>query len=115
MLVLPWPAQLPLYAPYVSRCDTLAPVEGPYDFRRLSASVEDRTHHNADDAQSMFDDATILPYVNDLVRGNLCAFIAGDEHDVDQVEVAVKSVLQFLPGMRVAVAADAAGFDEYQR
>lgn len=68
-----------------------------------------------DDAQSMFDDATISPYVNDLVRGNLCAFIAGDVDEVDQVKVAVMSVLEFVPGMRVAVAAESEGFHSYQR
>lgn len=69
----------------------------------------------AKDAQSMFAEATVLPYVNDLVRGNLCAFVSGHLDEVDQVEVAVMSVLQFLPGMRVAVAADSAGFDAYDR
>ena len=63
----------------------------------------------------MFADATVLPYVNDLVRGNLCAFIAGGVNEVDQVEVAVMSVLEFLPGMTVAVAADNAAFHTYQR
>eukprot|EP00904_Undaria_pinnatifida_P010718 jgi/Undpi1/6777/HiC_scaffold_21.g09255.m2 len=67
------------------------------------------------DAQSMFAEAAALPYVNDLVRGNLCAFFAGEVNEVERVEVAVMSVLQFLPGMTVAVAADTEGFDAYER
>ena len=63
----------------------------------------------------MFAEATVLPYVNDLVRGDLCAFIVGDENEVDQVEMAVTSVLHFIPGMTVAVATDNAGFHAYQR
>ena len=94
----------------------------PPDSRRLSSVAIDSAWNrvtaaavDADDANSLFNDATILPYVNDLVRGNLCAFFAGDQNEVDQVEVAVRSVLQFVPGMRVAVAADDAGFHSYQR
>ena len=41
--------------------------------------------------------------------------MAGSLDEVDQVEVAVMSVLQFLPGMRVAVAADNTAFDSYNR
>lgn len=110
-----------LYAALRLRCETLEPVEVYLsDSRRLSAGVDNSRHMlssaapEVDDAQSMFADATILPYVNDLVRGNMCAFIAGDVNEVDQVEVAVKSVLQFLPGMTVAVAADSARFHAYQ-
>lgn len=99
-----------LYGPFLQRCDTVMPVSyvfTPTSSRRLATSVED--------AQSIFADATVLPYVNDLVRGNLCAFIAGEANEVNGVEVAVKSVLQFFPGMTVAVAADNAGFHAYQR
>ena len=103
--------QSSLYGPFLQRCDTLEPVDiyalAPSSSRRLATSVED--------AQSIFADATVLPYVNDLVRGNLCAFIAGEANEVNGVEVAVKSVLQFFPGMTVAVAADYAGFHAYQR
>lgn len=95
------------------RCDTGLPVEGGV-YRRLTATTVSEGE-NASDALSMFSEASVLPYVNDLVRGNLCAFIAGSLDEVDEVEVAVMSVLQFLPGMRVAVAADNAAFDSYDR
>lgn len=97
----------------------MLPVEVDDIYRRLSAVVADSPKlmvgSEMDDAQSMFADATILPYVNDLVRGNLCAFIGGDVNEVEKVEVAVMSVLQFLPGMTVAVATDSTGFHAYQR
>lgn len=90
--------------------------------RRLAASTKESDSlglplavAEIEDAQSMFADATVLPYTNDLVRGNLCAFVAGHLDEVDQVEVAVMSFLQFLPGMTVAVAADNEGFDAYGR
>ena len=100
----------------------MEPAQDAYSVRRLSTAIDDSPQHKlsafadaVDDVQSMFDAATILPYMDDLVRGNICAFIAGDVEEVDQVEVAVMSVLQFLPGMRVAVATDNAGFHAYQR
>ena len=90
--------------------------------RRLARSVKHRNSRGlplvveeVKDAQSMFSDSTAIPYVNELVRGNMCAFVAGHLNEVDHVEVAVMSVLQFLPGMTVAVAADNEGFDAYQR
>lgn len=95
------------------RCETGLPVQGGV-YRRLAATTFPGGE-GASDALSMFSEATVLPYVNDLVRGNLCAFMAGSLDEVDRVEVAVMSVLQFLPGMRVAVAADDAAFDAYDR
>ena len=102
--------QSSLHGPFLQRCATLEPVDTyvtTTTSRRLATSVGN--------AQSMFAEATVLPYVNDLVRGNLCAFIAGDANEVDQVEMAVTSVLHFIPGMTVAVATDNAGFHAYQR
>lgn len=101
------------FFPCCFRCDTVLPVQGGV-YRRLSATTVSQGER-ASDALSMFAEATVLPYVKDLVRGNLCAFIAGSLDEIDQVEVAVMSVLQFLPGMTVAVAADNAAFDAYDR
>lgn len=68
-----------------------------------------------DDDVSFFVEAAKRPFVGDIARGNICAFIAGNADTVDQLEVTVTSILQFVPGMRVAVAVEAESLETYRR
>lgn len=47
-------------------------------------------------------------------REHLCAFIPGYPHQRRYVEVTVKSVLLFMPGVRIAIAVEASELEEYQ-
>ncbi|CAM9459802.1 unnamed protein product [Scytosiphon promiscuus] len=69
----------------------------------------------ADQTLAFFDEAAGRPYTQDLARGNLCGFVAGRAGDAEMWEVTVKSILEFVPGMRVAVAAEVEGLAEYER
>ncbi|CAM9164100.1 unnamed protein product [Ectocarpus sp. 6 AP-2014] len=55
------------------------------------------------------------PFAEDVERHRVCAFVAGTASQVDQIEVTVSSVLEFVPGMRVVVAAEADAVDVYER
>ena len=45
------------------------------------------------------------PYIKDVVRGQLCAFMIGYAPFVLETRVAVESIVHFMPGMRIAIAA----------
>ncbi|CAN0126388.1 unnamed protein product [Ectocarpus sp. 12 AP-2014] len=64
---------------------------------------------------SFFEEAAERPFFQDLKRGNLCAFVGGRVGEEAMWEVTVKSILQFMPGLRVAIAAGAKGLDAYER
>ncbi|CAM9319802.1 unnamed protein product [Ectocarpus sp. 12 AP-2014] len=68
-----------------------------------------------EDVISFFEEAAERPYSQDLKRRNLCAFVSGRVGEETMWEVTVKSILQFMPGMRVAIAAEAEGLDAYER
>ena len=55
------------------------------------------------------------PFSGTLVRSNLCAFVAGRQDDLGHLEVTVRSIVQFVPGMRVVVAAADDCLDVYER
>ncbi|CAM9613973.1 unnamed protein product [Ectocarpus fasciculatus] len=63
----------------------------------------------------VFEEAAERPFFQDVKRGNLCAFVGGRVGEEDMWEVTVKSIVQFMPGMRVAIAAGAGGLDAYER
>lgn len=69
----------------------------------------------ADPTWTFFREAAERPFVGDVTRGNTCGFIAGRADEAEMWEVTAKSILEFLPGMRVAVAAEAEGLAEYER
>lgn len=99
------------------RCDTLEPVE-VYTRRRLKTTDEGvvaASSVSGENAPAFFSQAAQRPYTDELVRDNLCAFVSGRAADVDQVEVTVMSILQFVPGMRVAVATEADSVDAFER
>lgn len=60
------------------------------------------------------DPATMTPFSKNLLRGNLCAFIPGYLNQRQYAKISVESVVRFMPGMRVAVAADPSEIAEYQ-
>ena len=63
----------------------------------------------------LIEKAALYPYTHDLVRHDLCAFVAGFAHEVAVAEVAVTSILQFVPGVQVVIAAEEASLDAYKR
>lgn len=54
-------------------------------------------------------------FTADVKRGEICAFVEGHADRVLQTEVTVQSVLEFVPGVRVAVAAEPDSLAEYER
>lgn len=94
----------------------MEPVEA-YTRRRLKAAntgVVAPAPGSGEDAPTFFSEAAQRPYTEELVRDNLCAFVSGGAAEVDQVEVTVMSILQFVPGMRVAIATEADGVDDFE-
>lgn len=57
----------------------------------------------------------MIPYVNDLTRGDICAFIVGYLPFLAEVEMTVKSISYFMPGMRIAVTVHPTHFDLFHR
>ncbi|CAM9350086.1 unnamed protein product [Scytosiphon promiscuus] len=115
-------------------CDTLMPVDiysrrlsdSPESLmaasangrRKLSASKPDFVDDAAaDQAEQLrvFSEAARRPFAKGLKHGSLCAFVAGRADEVDEWTVTVKSILQFAPGVRVAVAVEDDAFDLYHR
>ncbi|CAB1119417.1 unnamed protein product [Ectocarpus sp. CCAP 1310/34] len=112
-------------------CSTMMPVD-VYG-RRLSASDEgdplrvakmieaeevgDEWSVDVDRVKAIrfFEEAAERPFFQDLKRHNLCAFVGGRVGEEAMWEVTVKSILQFMPGMRVAIAAESEGLDAYER
>ena len=85
--------------------------------RDLRHVIKQKPQIRANDADlaALFIEASKQPFDRDLVRGSLCAFITARSDDVRQVEVTVMSILQFVPGIRVAIAAEENGFDAFKR
>lgn len=57
----------------------------------------------------------LMPYTKDLVRGDICAFTTGYFVFLAETAVSVKSIVHFMPGMRVIVATDPAYFSVFNR
>ncbi|CAM9604376.1 unnamed protein product [Scytosiphon promiscuus] len=55
------------------------------------------------------------PYVKDITRGQICAFMTGFSSFLGETEVTVKSIIEFMPGMRIAIATQAADVSVFQR
>lgn len=97
------------FATRFSRCDTLAPVD-PAALREVAPELSER-----DEVAQFFDEEAKRMFTDQIPRGGLCAFVAGTESEVDQLEVTVTSILEFVPGIRVAIAAEEGSVDAYQR
>lgn len=81
----------------------------------LAPEVATRTAGDEKDIAWDLDESASRPFFGDLAWSNLCAFLAGRAGDLDRLEVTVASILQFVPGMRVAVAAADNSLDAYER
>lgn len=125
------PRVLPLYVGHVFRCDSLMPLDAERrilselapSHRRLSAvrpipaeadANEDIDVEGEDDFETFIANSASIDFNKELTRGDLCAFIAGDEDQIEQTDVTVQSILEFLPGMRIAIAAESDDLAAYK-
>lgn len=88
--------------------------------RRALSAKNPRSVDSAADAERaaqlrVFAEAAETPFTKDLKRGSICAFVAGGAEDVDEWAVTVGSILQFAPGVRVAVAVEEDALGLYRR
>lgn len=60
-------------------------------------------------------DPSLIYFSDNLVRGNLCAFIQGYLYFLAEAEVTAKSIAHFMPGMRIVVTAHPAHVDTFNR
>ncbi|CAM9369137.1 unnamed protein product, partial [Ectocarpus sp. 12 AP-2014] len=60
-------------------------------------------------------DPAATKYIGTTTRGHLCAFIHGYVELLSETKVSVSSVLDLMPGMRVAIATDGTGFQAFNR
>lgn len=114
-LALPLPLSKPNGPPALKhRCDTVEPVTA-YNSRKLVLEdkiVFDETKMRSEDEEE--DGGQWFPpggaadqdFTNDLKRGEICVFVEGGARHIHQAEVAVRSVVEFMPGVRVAVATE---------
>lgn len=86
----------------------LAAVEAPEEIataaRADESEIEALMRRSADRA-----------YTKGVKRGEICAFIEGHADRVLQTDVTVQSILEFVPGVRVAVAAEQDSLAAYER
>lgn len=121
-LTLPLAVFLFLSTSFFCRCETGEPVD-TYSRRQLLGE-ESLTAFaggglgevdDADEFALFLAEAAKEPFTQDLARGNVCVFFAGGPDEVKQMDVSVQSVLDFVPGVRIAVAADVGTLEVYQR
>ncbi len=55
------------------------------------------------------------PYAEGVTRGQICAFMTGFHSFLRETEVTVKSVLHFMPGMRMGIATPAEDLSVFER
>ncbi|CAM9997646.1 unnamed protein product, partial [Ectocarpus sp. 8 AP-2014] len=98
------------------------------------ATVEDTGHRSADTGDGLpsavssqeskrkllaaadeSNDPAATAYIGTTTRGHICAFMRGYVELLPETKVSVSSVLELMPGMRVAIATDATGFQEFER
>lgn len=60
-------------------------------------------------------EAAKMPFAKGVTRGNMCIFIAAGSDEVEQTDVTIQSILEFVPGMRIALATESDSVDEYRR
>ncbi|CAM9924133.1 unnamed protein product [Ectocarpus fasciculatus] len=77
--------------------------------------IQDADVSGRQKAIRFFEEAAERTYLDGLERSDLCAFVSGRVGEEAMWEVTVKSILQFVPGMRVAIAAEAEGLNAYER
>ncbi|CBJ32724.1 expressed unknown protein [Ectocarpus siliculosus] len=72
------------------------------------------------DSLTLTDEATSSnptnePFVTGIKRGQICAFLTSNAFVIKETQVTVKSIGQFMPGMRVAIATDANDVSLFKR
>lgn len=68
-----------------------------------------------DEFASFIARASEEPFTAGVTRGNICVFLAGGADELEQIDVSVQSVMDFVPGVRVAVAANDESLGAYER
>lgn len=58
---------------------------------------------------------TITPFVQKLVRADMCAYVPGYFKHINETEATVLSVLTFMPGMQVVVPSHQRDFYVFER
>jgi len=92
-----------------------------YGGRRLAATEADSSEDSEDEVAGETDFDAFMrrsadqAFTKDTKRGEICAFIEGRADQVLQTDVTVQSVLEFLPGLRVAVAVEPESLEAYER
>lgn len=77
--------------------------------------VDVRSHRApVTDDKTAFDPAN-EPYMQDVRRGQICAFITGHSFFVMETKVTVESVIHFMPGMRIVVVTQAEEVSIFER
>ena len=56
-----------------------------------------------------------LPYIGNITRGEICAFMVGYFEFFSETEISVSSVTHFMPGMRVRIATTPRDFHVFNR
>lgn len=90
-------------------------TEEQLDEEEMEEEEEDRELEDVQGTVSFFSKASQRPYSDGLVRGDLCVFIPARAEEIARWEVTVVSILQFVPGVRVAIAAEEDALDAYER
>ncbi|CAM9766040.1 unnamed protein product [Scytosiphon promiscuus] len=70
---------------------------------RMNSSVEGNLEEPREDSHTTIDPSKTV-HSGDVLRGEMCAFVRGYYEFLRETEVAVSSILQFMPGMRVGIA-----------
>ena len=60
-------------------------------------------------------DPAATPFIGDITRGNICVFIPGYFDFFHETRLAVDAILNFMPGVRVAIATDPKEYHVFHR
>ena len=90
----------------------------PYASRRLRHSDSTSfavTTTPASDLDTFLTESANTPFMDDMSRGDICAFTSGGMKELEQTDVTTQSILAFVPGVRVVIAAEAGSKPAYER
>ncbi|CAM9930909.1 unnamed protein product [Ectocarpus sp. 6 AP-2014] len=85
---------------------TSMPAPLPHSFNTDSLTLTDKATSS---------NPTNEPFVTGIKRGQICAFLTSNAFVIKETQVTVKSIGQFMPGMRVAIATDANDVSLFKR
>lgn len=109
-------------------CDDLAPL-GAYAREQPGATEEVLVQLSTDALRPVLPDSkgsssgggeevggfSTMAFASGLVRGELCAFVSSGAEVIGETDATVRSVLTFMPGVRVAIAVSEKDFFLFQR